>query len=393
MRSSLTLLALAASAFAAPQAAVTEAIKPEGSAPEGCETSYDGKFEVSIFRLSGSDKRDLHERRECNGDGVLVMTLEDGVLTDNQGRTGYIASNYQLQFDSPPQAGAKFTSGFSACSNQSLALGSSTVFYQCQSGDFFNLYDRSWAEQCEPIEIAMMPCGGGSGNGNPKRKVVGSSIVATTVVTVVSDGESYLQTTAIAVPMCQIGDGQVQVRTTPCDNMDIPIITAPPVSQVSDGKLQVPSTAPPAPASVPASNEDVPAPQGTSAGETPETPAAIEPQGTPAPGTAAPGTAAPGTPATEPQGTAADGKTKAEQPAGTTVAPTASDTGISVMKFDTSLPTMTEGDETPQSTDSSEESPKNAAPAATSAPSSSSTKIIPASISLLIGTIGYLIFL
>jgi hypothetical protein len=51
------------------------------------------------------------------------------------------------------QAGAIYTSGFSLCGNGSLALGGSAVFYQCLSGDFYNLYDRHWAAQCSPIYI------------------------------------------------------------------------------------------------------------------------------------------------------------------------------------------------------------------------------------------------
>lgn len=81
------------------------------------------------------------------------IQLENGVLTDQDGRTGYIASNYQLQFDKPPQAGAIYTAGFSECSNGSLALGGSSIFYQCLSGKFYNLYDRSWAAQCSPVYI------------------------------------------------------------------------------------------------------------------------------------------------------------------------------------------------------------------------------------------------
>lgn len=92
----------------------------------------------------------------CESEGTLAITLVDGVLKDSQGRTGYIASNFQFQFDAPPQAGAIYTSGFSACSNGTLALGGSNVFYQCLSGDFFNLYDRSWAPQCSPITINLL---------------------------------------------------------------------------------------------------------------------------------------------------------------------------------------------------------------------------------------------
>ncbi|KAL8807286.1 MAG: hypothetical protein Q9182_000791 [Xanthomendoza sp. 2 TL-2023] len=92
----------------------------------------------------------------CETEGTLAITLADGVLKDAQGRTGYIASNFQFQFDAPPQAGAIYTSGFSACSNGTLALGGSNVFYQCLSGDFYNLYDRSWAPQCSPITINLL---------------------------------------------------------------------------------------------------------------------------------------------------------------------------------------------------------------------------------------------
>lgn len=89
----------------------------------------------------------------CQSSDTLVMTLNDGVLKDNKGRTGYIAANYQFQFDDPPQAGAIYTSGFSLCSNGTLALGGSTTFYQCRSGSFYNLYNENWAPQCEPANI------------------------------------------------------------------------------------------------------------------------------------------------------------------------------------------------------------------------------------------------
>ena len=92
----------------------------------------------------------------CASEGTLALTLADGILKDAKGRTGYIASNFQFQFDGPPQAGAIFTSGFTSCGNGSLALGGSNVFYQCRSGDFYNLYDRSWAAQCSPVTINLL---------------------------------------------------------------------------------------------------------------------------------------------------------------------------------------------------------------------------------------------
>jgi len=80
----------------------------------------------------------------CDQPGELAITIDGGILKDAKGRTGYIASNFQFQFDGPPQAGAIYTAGFSICGNQSLALGGSNIFYQCLSGSFYNLYDRKW---------------------------------------------------------------------------------------------------------------------------------------------------------------------------------------------------------------------------------------------------------
>ena len=89
----------------------------------------------------------------CQRQGTLNVTLTNGVLMDSRGATGYIASNYQFQFDDPPQAGAIYTAGFSMCSNGSLALGGSAIFYACRSGNFSNLYDRWIAPQCYPVYI------------------------------------------------------------------------------------------------------------------------------------------------------------------------------------------------------------------------------------------------
>ena len=89
----------------------------------------------------------------CQTNGTLALTLDNGILKDSKGRTGYIASNYQFQFDDPPQAGALLTAGFSVCGNHSLALGGSTTFYQCLSGNFYNLYNTNWAPQCSPVTI------------------------------------------------------------------------------------------------------------------------------------------------------------------------------------------------------------------------------------------------
>lgn len=71
-----------------------------------------------------------------------MAQVKENQIFDGKGWIGYIAANYQLQFDEgTPQNGALYTSGFSVCGNK-LALGKSTVFYRCLSGNFYNLYDR-----------------------------------------------------------------------------------------------------------------------------------------------------------------------------------------------------------------------------------------------------------
>lgn len=92
----------------------------------------------------------------CKTNSTLEITLKGGILTDSAGRTGYIAANYQFQFDKPPQAGAIYTAGWSICANGSLALGGSNMFYQCLSGSFYNLYNKDWAAQCSPVTIETL---------------------------------------------------------------------------------------------------------------------------------------------------------------------------------------------------------------------------------------------
>ena len=101
----------------------------------------------------------------------MILTLQNGQLHNQMGDTGYIAANYQFQFDSPPQTGAIYTAGFSLCGNGSLAIGGSAVFYSCNSGGFNNLYDRSWAPQCSPIYINTIDSGSSSGSASPSAGV------------------------------------------------------------------------------------------------------------------------------------------------------------------------------------------------------------------------------
>merc|ERR1719436_1847831 len=182
---------------------------------------------IQVINVTSSAKRSVQKRQ----DKVLRMTLQDGVLKDDEGRTGYIASNNQFQFDDPPQVNALETSGFSICSNGSLALDGTAIWYQCLSGDFYNLYDENDAAQCSPVYINAI--GGGSS----------ASASASGVASQIPDGQPQNDANCVS----QIGDGQVQAPTgapvTQISDGQIqaPTSTAAPVTQIGDGQIQAPS--------------------------------------------------------------------------------------------------------------------------------------------------------
>ncbi|QRG40175.1 hypothetical protein FDK38_004639 [Candidozyma auris] len=93
----------------------------------------------------------------CMADNNLAMTLEKSILRDGSGRVGAIVANRQFQFDGPPpQAGSIYAAGWSITQEGLLALGNGTEFFQCKSGDFYNLYDQNIAEQCEPVHLSIV---------------------------------------------------------------------------------------------------------------------------------------------------------------------------------------------------------------------------------------------
>ena len=77
---SFAVLALAATALA------------QSSAPAGCQSSASGSFQISTVNVTSSKKRDLESRQLA---GTLTLSLNNGNLKDQAGRTGYVASNYQ----------------------------------------------------------------------------------------------------------------------------------------------------------------------------------------------------------------------------------------------------------------------------------------------------------
>ena len=93
----------------------------------------------------------------CKVPGTLQLHLEGGILYDERGRIGSIVANHQFQFDGPPpQAGAIYAKGWSITPTGYLALGDSDLFYQCLSGDFYNLYDESIGGQCHPVRLEVV---------------------------------------------------------------------------------------------------------------------------------------------------------------------------------------------------------------------------------------------
>lgn len=79
---SFAVLALAATAALA-----------QTAPPPGCSASRAGTFNVQTVNVtSSSTKRELAARQLA---GTLTLTLQNGILKDQAGRQGYIASNYQ----------------------------------------------------------------------------------------------------------------------------------------------------------------------------------------------------------------------------------------------------------------------------------------------------------
>ncbi|KAH0368217.1 hypothetical protein KCU65_g4223, partial [Aureobasidium melanogenum] len=223
MKSFAIAAAFAGAAVALPQG-VTQAISPKSGPPSGCSLNHASPFSISITNVTTNGKRDLEARK------VLTITLKNGTLTDDEGRTGYIAANNQFQFDKPAQTGAIYTSGFSVCANGTLAIGDSAIFYQCLSGDFYNLYDESTGDQCSPIYINVLDTGAAASSGAATQIGDGQLQAATSTaapVSQISDGQIQASTGAVT----QISDGQIQAPTS----------TAAPVTQISDGQIQAPT--------------------------------------------------------------------------------------------------------------------------------------------------------
>ncbi|RMZ86550.1 hypothetical protein DV736_g6230, partial [Chaetothyriales sp. CBS 134916] len=215
--------------------AIPQAGNSTGTAPPGCFGSVPGTFHIAA--------QDTDSPSNLVKRNTLTLTLSNSVLKDQIGRTGYIASNYQFQFDNPPQPDALYSSGFYICSNGTLAHGSSNVWAQCRSGNFYNLYDRNWGEACNDVYILYSD---GSLSGAAAGQAPDGQPTVTTTIPGISAsfaiGGIAGQPTASFVS--QIGDGQAQGPWSPWSPVsgisNIPYYPRPSVG----GSFPVSSTSP-----------------------------------------------------------------------------------------------------------------------------------------------------
>lgn len=93
----------------------------------------------------------------CMTDSALLMSLTGGIIRDSSNRIGTIVENRQFQFDGPtPQHGTIYANGWSISHDGNLMLGNQNTFYQCASGDFYNLYDQSIDKECDPVRLTVV---------------------------------------------------------------------------------------------------------------------------------------------------------------------------------------------------------------------------------------------
>ncbi|AJR75263.1 Cis3p [Saccharomyces cerevisiae YJM1388] len=143
-----------ATSAATAQATDSQAQATTTATPTSSEKISSSASKTSTNATSSSCATPSLKDSSCKNSGTLELTLKNGVLTDAKGRIGSIVANRQFQFDGPPpQAGAIYAAGWSITEDGYLALGDSDVFYQCLSGNFYNLYDQNVAEQCSAIHL------------------------------------------------------------------------------------------------------------------------------------------------------------------------------------------------------------------------------------------------
>ena len=86
----------------------------------------------------------------------MICNLSNGMLTDEDGRTGYIADDHSLEFNFQPLAGFIYDAGFYICVNGSLGFGRSALWNSCDRGGSFNLYSSEVVSNCSLVYLQTL---------------------------------------------------------------------------------------------------------------------------------------------------------------------------------------------------------------------------------------------
>ncbi|KXT18124.1 hypothetical protein AC579_4540 [Pseudocercospora musae] len=125
-----------------------------------CVTSATGQFEITVTTPQSPAQRLMRRQSDsCGQTGILTITLQNGELTDSDGRKGFVNStNSQIVFDNPAQPGVAHVDDWSLCEDYTtIALSGSTILYECQTNGFSNLYSTKVQADCTPINIQIIP--------------------------------------------------------------------------------------------------------------------------------------------------------------------------------------------------------------------------------------------
>ncbi|CAK3816904.1 Hypothetical predicted protein [Lecanosticta acicola] len=166
------------STYSSPVIAVQSSIPAGGSI---CPDTLSGTYNLAITYIAAVSNSKFSEGNQYDSAAPLAqVSLKEGILRDSQGRIGCIVADDQFQFDPSPQAGTKYSSGWSACGTSGslrLALNDNTTFWGCNSGRpdgtyFANIYDKPIdGSQCAPAELNLVEIT----SGNSKKAVTSPS--------------------------------------------------------------------------------------------------------------------------------------------------------------------------------------------------------------------------
>lgn len=115
---------------------------------------------VSLESLSSDACMLTTTKRVAECTKTPVVTLQNGILIDQDNRQGEVVVNHQFQFDKPLQP-ALFQTGFCINQNTTLSIDGSAIFYSCISGSFSNLYNADIGSVCSQVYLDAVECVGG----------------------------------------------------------------------------------------------------------------------------------------------------------------------------------------------------------------------------------------